>query len=259
MLRGADEEAAQEGGQTTSTSRVSFEDKTLRACAASACALSVVLLGDLRNKRMVQIIVGASSHLMRWQQEQAQELRSAKAACDWVFRQTRGGVLKHVREGLEFLSSERALSECGFVVPESPASSAIDNLESGVEDDFADLFGQFSLCLAFARVRRLLWLVAGWPSRMSRILSTKLDEVEGVVVVFRADWEIHEQLKSLPDQSRADQNVLSRHLLALTCNRQLMLGLKSNDWEATDELKELVRNRQSGMVSSQAVEDCFGE
>lgn len=259
VLRGA--EPAAEGGRTTSISKVGFEEKTLRSCAANSVAISVMVLSDYENKRTVDILVGSSRHLLQWQARQSHVLRSAPECADWMASQADGGAIAHVWEGLSYMMSAKALSECDFIEPDlksgadKPPRYAEDQI---MEDDFATLLVEYCLALAFARLRRLCWLTSGWPLQMGRVLRDD-NACKHTLERFRVDHAIFQTLQDMPNKTKADERILGRHLLQLTTNRQLVAGLICNDWEATDKFKGVVRDRMSGMLSTQAVEDSFGE
>ena len=76
-----------------------------------------------------------------------------------------GGYLKHCNAMIMSLISDRSMLKLEFVVPNgqhipNPNDVMVD------EDFFADLLGQFTLATAFARLRRGLHCMRGWPYRM---------------------------------------------------------------------------------------------
>lgn len=258
VLRGTEREEQEEGGATTSAVKVGFEQKTLRAVAANAVAISVMVLSDYGVRRTVLIITKAAQHLLSWHTEQARALRSAEACCAWMQAQADGEVVKHVWEGLAYLSSEKALEDCDFARPTKELPGVASNETAVEEDDYASFFGNFAVAIAFARLRRMAWLTSGWPVQLSRVLRGGQAERE-TVQRFRLDCMIYDRFRDMRDKTAADSKLFDRHLLSLTTNRQYRLGLERSEWKVTDEFRQVLMDKTSGMLSTQAVEDSFGE
>ena len=139
---------------------------------------------------------------------------------------------------------------------EPPPTYNEDLLE---EQEYADFVGQLAFSLAFARLRRCLWLVAGWPCRMTRVLGDSVQLANRTVEEFGRDADIYRALKAMDGRVSLEERIIGRHLLDLTANRQLQVGLAQNDNVITSDFKDLIRQRSSGMIITQAVEDSFGE
>eukprot|EP00969_Alexandrium_andersonii_P250631 11077479-Alexandrium_andersonii.AAC.1 len=66
----------------------------------------------------------------------------------------------------------------------------------------ADILGQFACSLTFARVRRCLWLVWGWPRRASQVLVP--GKAQQVVEAFLEDLYISKQFQAWGNKVRGD-------------------------------------------------------
>jgi hypothetical protein len=94
---------------------------------------------------------------------------------------------------------------------------------------------------------------------MTRVLGDSVQLANRTVEEFGRDADIHRALKAMDGRVALEERIIGRHLLDLTANRQLGVGLAQNDYVITSDFKDLIRQRSSGMIITQAVEDSFGE
>jgi hypothetical protein len=176
----------------------------------------------------------------------------------WLTGQLTGDYLEHVCAILQKLVSEKALIACDFQVP---AESYVDpELDQNiiVDDEFADLLGQFCLALSSARLRRGMWMF-GWPTRMVSCL--KSDEIaKKTISLFKEDLQIWEAFLTFGGELIDAECVLKqRHVFNLTVNLQYASALGESDFEYTPDIADLCRRRCRGIISTQGVEDMQGE
>ena len=104
-----------DGCQATS-GVLAVEDRSLKSSCQNCIVLSVMMLTDPFNQRLVRVILGAASPLKRWHAAQAKQLRSCKSSLQFLKEQVLGkGYLQHCEEMLKFLTSSSAMESCGFV------------------------------------------------------------------------------------------------------------------------------------------------
>ena len=147
MIKAGPAEDIKEGKNSTSSAKLGFEDRALKASKANAIVTSVAVLTNFDHKRCVQTVVHCCRFMKAWHQEQNKSLRSAEGTAKWVQDQVTGSWMQHIKDGMEYVLSPMALVELAFKCSKIPDSMLNDQVM--VEDDFAELAGNFTLLLAF--------------------------------------------------------------------------------------------------------------
>lgn len=100
------------------TAAVTVDDKMLRGCQVNAVVISVFMLQEESNRRLVTGVVECGKAVRAWHVEQNRLLRSAEGAEEWVRSQVRPreGYLAHVIEIVQALSTPLRLERCGFTI-----------------------------------------------------------------------------------------------------------------------------------------------
>ena len=130
---------------------------------------------------------------------------------------------------------------CPRRVPTSTDPPPTYNEDLLEEQEYADFVGQLVFSLAFARLRRCLWLVVGWPCRMTRVLGDSVQLANRTVEEFGRDADIYRALKAMDGRVSLEERIIGRHLLDLAAHRQLQVGLAQNDNVITSDFKDLIR------------------
>lgn len=164
--------------------------------------------------------------------------------------------MMHIAEFLKVCMSEDALRKCDFAMERSPLAHSNDNVI--FEDEMADLLGQAGFTMAFIRLRRLLWLVSGWPHRWAAALDSA-DEGRSVIAAWRRDRVIFDEFNRFDHLIASDRGVIDRHVFQLTNNMQIEAALKESSDTLTTKVADFLTRRFSGGFSTQAVEDMNGE
>ena len=113
MLK-ADDACLGEGGRTSSV--LAIEDRSLKSACQNAIVLSVLMLSDSFNQRLVSIVLCVGSPLKRWHVGQSKQLRDNKASFTFMKEQIiQGKYMAHVEEMMVGLTSCTNMEECGFV------------------------------------------------------------------------------------------------------------------------------------------------
>ena len=256
LKMGATEEIA-EGGCSTSTKLVTAEMRSLRSCAANAVVISVSLLSDTQNRRVVNSFLSAASVIKEWHGHQNKVLRSGLAAREWLVQQVAGlGYMRHVSLVVGRLGNVGCLAESGFVVSVGEAEHA--SMQDAINEDFyADVYGQVMMNMASARMRRGLWLTSGWPLRMTAALGG-VASAERTVALFRRDVEAWEDFQEYVARTGRGKKWLERHCFRQRANLQYVEALRDLRWVPAPAFLDLVAKRSTGVISSQASEDMIG-
>lgn len=253
VLRPGQAEEVPEGGGTTSNSVVTVEDRSLRNCAESSMVISIVMLGDYHNRRLLQCIVAASKHVVVWHTKQNRQLRSAPDSLAWLKHEVSVGFMNHISDGLSVLESRQTMEECGFlaatrsVTPEDP--------EILVEDEFAMHLSRLVLAYSAARQRRCLYYFS-WPMRMVKCLVDP-ELASRTIDQFMSDYKVFELLGDISDRTARERNLYNRHVMQHTVNKQYRHAI-TEFGGMSDDLAEVLRQHNSGVLCTQSVEDCIG-
>ncbi len=89
-------EVVAEGGGSTSSTRLCFEDRATMTFAQNAVVCSVVMLSNLDNRRIVETICLAAAPVLDWHTVQAGRLKDAISNEEWVLAQLEGDLMKHI-------------------------------------------------------------------------------------------------------------------------------------------------------------------
>jgi len=255
MSSAADE--VPEGGGSTNPAKVSVQDRTLRSCCQSAVAISVMVSSDFNNRRLVNIDLQSASAVNAWHCHQKKTLRSCKGNVRYFANAVSGGYMQHVCEIVQVLRRKACIEKCDFVLTASymPADRLIN--ECVTEDDFADYYGQAAMSQAACRIKRGLWLIGGWPSRMRALLGDNAVKAQAVVQAFKKDFELFADLELL-DRSKVQSQILTRSVFKKVTVQQYVVGLSSMGWVPDARFKDLVHRRTASGTQTQVVKDSIG-
>ena len=87
---------AGEGEGTTSKYVLHLEDKALKTCADNAVGISVMLLEDYDNKRVIETALGVFNDMKAWRTHMVKCTRSCDQSRQFLVQQTCGGAIRHV-------------------------------------------------------------------------------------------------------------------------------------------------------------------
>ena len=105
-----------EGGAATSNA-LCVEDRSLKAVCQNVIVLSVIMLSDSMNERLVRIVTTVGALLLQWHTDQSKFLRSCPASLQYLIDQVVGGdYMKHVEGMIGKLNSISAMEDCGFCI-----------------------------------------------------------------------------------------------------------------------------------------------
>lgn len=197
QLRISSAEAQAEG--STDSAKVNLEDRTLRNSCQNSIALSVLLLVDPSNRRLCSAVTAVMLPLLEWHTAQSKQLRSAASAEAWSYTEIVGGnFMKHIASIIRQLMDEKMLVDAGFIPNLSVA--AVGPVEDiGLDDELAELVGNFAMALATARLKRCLLMCEAWPNKMINVLGTP-NLASTTVAAFKEDYEVFKSFENYPNK-----------------------------------------------------------
>lgn len=204
---------AAEGKASTDQHIVSISDKAIRGCAHNALAIAIGTMSDPLNESLLRMMLAVILPVESWHRFQSHKLRNSQDSVDWVVAQLGGAFMKHVCDVVNTLSDIAILEDCSFYIPSVTAKVGAPEMEvdPGCNDDntLADYFGDFVLSSVSNRQQRSLWLIRGWPARMSLVLGTKT-QGEATLLAFQEDLDSFRAMDALPHKSSAEALLLRR-------------------------------------------------
>ena len=109
-LRLGDADAPEEGGGQTS-GRLTVEDRSLKGACQNAVVLSVMMLSEDSNLRLMNSVLSVGLVVKSCHTEQVKELRSVDGSQAWLTRQiAEGGYIEHIQKAL----AHNVLGESGL-------------------------------------------------------------------------------------------------------------------------------------------------
>ena len=132
-----------EGDSSKSTSGkvIGADDKLLRSCGS--IAISVAVLGDEYNRRMLAGVVGISNVLLEWHQSESKECRSVEGCQQWMLKQLQGQAMASVFEIFTVLENEMFMETVGFLSGAVLNFQHMSDLEIQHENELSGLLGRF--------------------------------------------------------------------------------------------------------------------
>ena len=247
---------ALQGGQeqtTTSSQLVTAQDRLLRNAAQNSVVITIMLLEETKNKRLVQMVTTLAQPVKLWHSTQNVELRDAARTRAWFQSQVEGGVVDHLVQIVNLLSSPVALSQAGF--PTALSGTDLEG-ELAFEDEMATLFGTIALELISCRSVRTLWLTAGWPAGCLGLCGSESLAKE-TAERLQLDAAAFDKLKGAAVKSSTMQAYEKRSYFQLTAVQQVLQGFAETGWASSpsQDMKDIIDKRHSGCLATQAVED----
>jgi hypothetical protein len=201
------------------------------------------------------MVTTASIPVIEWHTEQNKTLRSIEGSRGWLLAQIGGKFMAHVAAIVGQLVDPNILQRCLFAAPCDVHNEEFE-YSTLFEDDFADIFMVYTLGLATHRVRRVLWLMHGWPTRMLLALESEARAVE-VMEEFRVDLEVSMAVEASPRGTTLGL-MHARSPFQMTAVAQLEAAMKELNFQNHPDFQALLAKRAAGVIATQAVEDCIG-
>ena len=248
-------EAMQDGTVPTGES-IGWDDKQFRSCCQNSVVVSAMVLSDWSNLRYCRIILAAAQRAQEWHSSTNKALRCSDDIEKWIVAQCTGAFMEHVTSIVFACESPALLQEAQFMVSASTCRHCDDG-EVICEDEFADTFGQICSSLAAHRLRRMLWLVWGWPWSMSAVLEESY--ADETMKRFDTDLHVWTALQSSKNQVKEVQRLIQRHPFQKSSCRQLISAWVDRDTpNFAVDLRALQRSHCRVACPTQLVEDMIG-
>jgi hypothetical protein len=250
-------ESAPEGGGTTNVRTITIEDRSLREVCANGVAIRAVTLSNQTNHRIVKIIGQACGLVKHWDGKQRQLQRSTYGTRTFVKEQVGGGFMAHLSSLVQTLSCRLTLQKAGFV-SEKASAHALDQYEIASEDMFAEVHGNLVMTLTMMRLRRMLYLVSGWPFSMVEILNGD-DQYNARTALFKADRDHFDELQAA-DKDDALMVMDKRHVMRKVRNMQYSAALDEvgSNPAAKFDFEKLIGEQAATMTPTLIVEETIG-
>ena len=222
-----------ENGGSTSAKKLCSYEKKLRGACRNCMVIAALVFGDYENCIRQKIIAKATDMIDDWHSEQSKACRSTEGTKKFLKEQLSGGFLKVMSDTFQVLSSPSNLEYMSFVVPIPGTPLHLDLLEEGyraVQDSFAGTAGMLVLALVGFRLKRMAFMLRGWPHRSAACLmpgkgQTILDE-------FKQDAEAFAHFQGLTHLPGI-QHLVDRSLFQDVATKQLLAICKQEDWTYT--------------------------
>ena len=103
--------------------------------------------------------------------DQNKTLRDVDSTAKWLTKAVKGAGMDHIWAMVQTMTDFADQEKAGFIVRADQAKRILAVESEVVRDDewMADLAGRFMLSLVTHRCRRLLPLLAAWPSKMLKV------------------------------------------------------------------------------------------
>ena len=261
IVKAKDKEPAGEaGGPTTPSSGLVIEDKTLRSFADEAICLSIALLSDYNNKRLVEIFLSSTVHVLQWRSEMSRATKSTQDTLEFLTAQAAGGFMSSIRRGVLQLNSLQFLQRAHFEIPTATTKPAeINEADVQRDEEFADIAWSLEQALGAERLVRLLHLY-GWPHRW--VSARRGGHWESNCFRdFQDDWRIYENLCGIDDPFAQQKRLRERHLFNLTTNQQYKAACDELGYGSPahpDFKRQMLDERFAALVTTTICEEQVG-
>ena len=248
-------EPTMEAGQAP-TRMTDPAEKALRGACQNQMVVAAMFYSDNCNKYTVRMIVRVCRPIMLWYEQQSAELRSASASRVWMLRQMQGEFMTNCFQVHTTLTSEADMQWIGFIIPKLKHSQfTLNEIEMSQQEDLATSMGRLSMQLIGCRLRRELWMLAGWPAKALLLLdAARADDVLASFRQASADFQV---LKTLQDDTAGVKKVLHRSVFHHVSVQQLCLMLEESEFTVTPKVARFIQDRFSRIICSQIDEDAF--
>lgn len=200
--------ADQSAPVTTANTSVTTDERTLRSCAQNSVVVSLLVLSDPNNRRILALVTHLCRPVTKWYSAMEVAIRSVDIASSWVVAQVSGGYYEHIRHVLLGLSRDDFFQAGGFVLP---SLVAVSEDRAREDDEFAALAGDLVFSLMGARMRRSLWLIASYPGLFFQLLADDENIVASAlsrVKEYEIFWQAATAAK-LTGSRRSDASTIS--------------------------------------------------
>jgi hypothetical protein len=257
LLRRAD--PAGEGGGPTSSKATQIEDAGLRSCCDNAVCISVAMLSERNNKRIVENLFGSLAHYKVWRVAMVKETRlGADAGREYVLKQINGGFMSHIMKGVRNLESTAYLQKVQFVLP--LPDEIVEQATIAIDDDFATMQWKLTMGAASAHLSRNLFLWSP-PVGFTSIIGEEKVVAKTFLFWFQKDVQIFRELAdAMPHLPAKLKRMYDRHLCQHQSVQTYMEACDEVGYgpDAHPELIARATNCMTGAVTTTINEEIVG-
>ena len=129
--------------------------------------LGLYLLLDENNQTTERIECACAQPLWTWYNDAPKALRGCEESLQWKFDQISGECMIHLNQVFAALFDAATLEHCKLRLSLSPDDQGLDTDDYSfiMEQEMANLMGNFACSIISHRVRRNIWFWLSWPSR----------------------------------------------------------------------------------------------
>lgn len=252
-------ECCDPGQSSTSQKKNEAIEKALRSACQNVAVIAALVFNSPDMCTRQKIFHIASEPIDSWHSLQSKSCRSTHGTRAFLVDQVgRGGFLQAMSEVLAILVDLPKLSKLGFTVlnTQYAAMPQVDrSLAILREGDFAQELGVFVVSLVACRLKRMAYLLRGWPSRCAAFLVDG-NAADEYIAGFRKDWGAYQYFADNQHLVGVSA-IVERSVFKLRSVLQLRLLLEKHDYSMTEPLRAWLTRANSKCAGSLVIEDGF--
>lgn len=219
--------------------------------------LAYMFWSEPSNHTRLRNVVACARSTLQWHQEQNHKLRSLSAWGPFALAHVGGGFMQSMVECFRPLASQDALRSCQFELPGAGMWSH-PRSEVGLADELELASTMFNLVLALVgcRLKRLSWLIRGWPGQSALFLGSA-EQQQRCGQVLLADLAAWQHRKEHCQDSKALSAIVDRSCMNDVSVEQLVACFQQEGCVVTARFARWCSQSWEGVAGSQVVEDCF--
>lgn len=243
---------------TTNAKHETAEDKAIRVSKQNLLTLAAMVSNCAHRVMNLRIVVVVSRTTSQWQGAYSESTRDVQGSLKWQMDQVLGGFLHYISGIAQTLSSEEDLEYIGFQLPLGPSAQA-EATEYGEfmrEDPFAQRHAWLTFSLMGLRLKRTLFFIRGWPSRLIGLLGTP-EEAEETLKLFLEDGERFDRLVANDNRHAGVKDIVDRSCFHSPVVQADRIAVAEENCQVTSNLMNYVVQNNLRLLGTQIAEDLF--
>ena len=226
-LKSAGDDAPGEGGGTTSSKKIEFEDRILRDCATNCVAMRVALLSDDDNRCKMTMVYHVTQPILKHDTAFRRDTKDSDSCEKWLTKMVCGGVMEYIKETVSVTKSPAAMADVKLSTTEREAGqvSKLGDGPVGEEDAKAEEFGTLAWTAATQVLRRELHLLIGYPWSATRMLGSE-EWQDDFVADFKKDISVSRKVALVERKKDGLATLSKRSLFRKTTVEQLVAAFE---------------------------------
>ena len=251
------------GDGSTSSRRLSLDDKALRNCCANATAVCVLAQDDAIHQRILKVVVAGGDPGEVYLTSVMKMMQNVYDTERLLISLVNGGYMQHCSEYVGNLTNRGILSKAGFHLPDATdgfgaSLKRIHNLELEImiDDEISGIFGALSFGLLAAGLKRNYFLVRGWPFSMTGALQD--DVAPKHIARFNNDKRLFKRLLAMEGLKAEEKRILDRHPMNMRVNKRIDVALEETGGASTPDFRCMLSERARMLGSTYLIEEFNG-